>query len=36
MFRLLNNTRISDKINTVNLAQNLKMLSANQITAQKN
>ena len=34
MFRLLNNTRISDKMNIVKLAQNLKMLSVNQINAQ--
>ena len=31
LFRLLNNTRISDKINTVTIANNLKMLSVNQL-----
>ena len=34
LFRLLNNTRISDKINTKSIALNLKMLSVNQINAQ--
>ena len=34
LFRFLNNTRISDKINTKSIAANLKMLSANQINAQ--
>ena len=34
LFRLLNNTQICDKINTVTIANNLKMLSVNQINAQ--
>ena len=34
LFRLLNNTRIKDKIKTKSIAQNLKMLSVNQINAQ--
>ena len=34
LFRFLNNTRISDKINTKASAANLKLLSANQINAQ--
>ena len=34
LFRFLNNTRISDKINTKTIAADLKMLSANQINAQ--
>ena len=34
LFRLLNNTQICDKINTVTIANNLKMISVNQINAQ--
>ena len=34
LFRLLNNTRINDRIKTINMAHDLKMLSANQINAQ--
>ena len=34
LFRLLNNTRISDKICTKHIASNLNMLSVNQINAQ--
>ena len=34
IFRLLNNSRISDKIETKAIMKNLKMLSANQINAQ--
>ena len=34
LFRLLNNTRISEKINTKTIAVNLNMLSVNQINGQ--
>ena len=34
LFRLLNNTRISDKISTKSIATKLNMLSVNQINAQ--
>ena len=34
LFRLLNNTRISDKISTKSIASNLNMLSVNQINGQ--
>ena len=34
MFRMLNETRISDKINTKSIALHLNMLSVNQINAQ--
>ena len=34
MFRLLNNTRIKDKISTKSIMANLNMLSVNQVNAQ--